>query len=211
MGKRWSMSETATLEPETKQNWSSWLNPVLTPDQWGEVRRAVEAGMGMPEAAKQWGVDYEAVKKRAQREEWLTDSRIKMLAEKLKAEEALKIERKNAAEGKSLTVPQAENGQKTAGEAILPQKSALESVAASLEGYRSRTLLKLAKLAEKGVEKAIDANLNIENWQDAKIAAELALKLHAPQAGNSVQVNVLTDGSASFEVENFPVIEAEES
>ena len=92
----------------------------------------------------------------------------------------------------------------------MPQKSALESVAASLEGYRSRTLLKLAKLAEKGVEKAIDANLNIENWQDAKIAAELALKLHAPQAGNAVQVNVITDGSACFGEGEFPAFDVED-
>jgi len=202
MGKRWPMSETATLEePKAAKVWASWDNPLLTPEGWQEVRRAVEAGMSMPEAAVAFGVTLDAIKQRSSREEWLTEKRIQKLAA-----EAISRRYENVQKSPLVTEPE-----KPAGEAILPQKSALESVAASLEGYRSRTLLKLAKLAEKGVEKAIDANLNIENWQDAKIAAELALKLHAPQASNSVQVNVLTDGSASFDVEDFPVIDAEES
>ena len=192
-----------TLEPEVKSNWSSWQNPVATPERWKEIRRAVEAGMSQREASEVFQVSYDAMRQRAAREGWITDARIKILAEKVAEKEAAKV--MEAQKSQAVT-----EGEKPAGEAILPQKSALESVAASLEGYRSRTLLKLAKLAEKGVEKAIDANLNIENWQDAKIAAELALKLHAPQASNSVQVNVLTDGSASFEVEDFPVIEADE-
>ena len=174
--------------------WNSWANPVATQERWLEVRRAVEAGMAQIEASQVFKISYEAIKKRAQREEWITDGKIKSLI----------IEKKESPE----LVPQGEKSQEGA---ISPPQNALEAVAASLEGYRSRTLLKLAKLAEKGVEKAIDANLNIENWQDAKIAAELALKLHAPQASNSVQVNVLTDGSASFDVGDFPVIEADES
>ncbi len=173
--------------------WNSWANPVATQERWLEVRRAVEAGMTQIEASQVFKISYEAIKKRAQREEWITDGKIKSLI----------IEKKESPE----LVPQGEKSQEGA---ISPPQNALEAVAASLEGYRSRTLLKLAKLAEKGVEKAIDANLNIENWQDAKIAAELALKLHAPKASNSVQVNVLTDGSASFEVEDFPVIDADE-
>ena len=193
-------TEENVMEKPTEQKgevWNSWANPVATQERWLEVRRAVEAGMTQIEASQVFRLSYEAIKKRAQREEWITDGKIKSLI----------IEKKASPE----IVPQGENGQEKAPLAPLPPQNALEAVAASLEGYRSRTLLKLAKLAEKGVEKAIDANLNIENWQDAKIAAELALKLHAPQALNSVQVNVLTDGSASFDVEDFPVIEAEES
>lgn len=193
-------TEENVMEKPTEQKgevWNSWANPVATPERWLEVRRAVEAGMTQIEASQVFRLSYEAIKKRAQREEWITDGKIK----------ALIIEKKESPE----LVPQGENGQEKAPLAPLPPQNALEAVAASLEGYRSRTLLKLAKLAEKGVEKAIDANLNIENWQDAKIAAELALKLHAPQASSSVQVNVLTDGSASFDVDDFPVIDADES
>lgn len=191
------MEETAIQEApkEYKSPVWSFHNPAAPPERWLEVRRAVEAGMSQREASEVFRISYEAVRQRAAREEWITPAR---LAEKAVA--AVTASSQGVAEG-----------QEKASLASLPPQNALEAVAASLEGYRSRTLLKLAKLAEKGVEKAIDANLNIENWQDAKIAAELALKLHAPQASNSVQVNVLTDGSASFEVEDFPVIDADES
>ena len=163
---------------EKPQKWTSWDNPVLTPEQWQEVRRAVEAGLSMPDAAKTWQIDYETVKKRAQREEWLTESRIKALAEQLKAKETLKIENAN----KSLAVPTRPKIEKR-------PENALQAVSESLEGYRSRTLLGLAKLAEKGVSEAIAADLPVENWQDAKIAADIAMKLH--QVGQeSVQVNI---------------------
>ena len=176
--------------------WNSWANPVATQERWLEVRRAVEAGMTQIEASQVFKISYEAIKKRAQREEWITESKLKTLISEKKASPEI--------------VPQGENGQEKATLASLPPQNALEAVASSLEGYRSRTLLKLAKLAEKGVEKAIDANLNIENWQDAKIAAELALKLHAPQAGNAVQVNVITDGSATFGEGEFPAFDVDD-
>lgn len=160
---------TQEMSTEKSEKWSSWQNPVLTPEQWGEVRRAVEAGLSMPEAAKAWGISYETVKKRSLREEWLTENRIKILAEELKAKEALKIE----------------NSQKSP---AVPLKAA-EALSTSLEGYRSQTILSLAKLAKKGVETAAAADLPVENWQDAKIAAEIAMKLH--QVGQeSVQVNI---------------------
>ena len=184
-------------EPESKP-WSSWDNPVLTSEQWGEVRRAVEAGLSMPEAAKRWHVDYEAVKKRAQREEWLTESRIKMLAERIQAKESIKIENVN----QSRLVPSVENGQ------IRPE-TASQALSESFQAHRGQTLLGLAKLAGKGIERAIDANLQVENWQDAKIVADIAMKLHnVGQEG--VQVNIVTDGSTSFGEGDFPVYEVED-
>ena len=163
----------APAEYQAENKPASFPAPVLTREQWAECRRAVEAGLEMKEAAEAFGVDYQTVKQRAYREKWLHDARIKQLAEEVKAKEAAKVAELSPA----VTRP------------VRSAESALETVAASLEGYRSRTLLGLAKLAEKGVERAIDANLEIENWQDAKIAADIALKLH--QVGQeSVQVNI---------------------
>lgn len=175
-----TQEEQGKEEPVKK--WASWDNPLLTPEGWQEVRRAVEAGLSMPEAAQKFGVTHEAVKQRSFREEWLTEKRIQKLAA-----EAMARKYENVKQSPSVTQP--EKGQNSGEEANSSRQSALEIVATTLEGHRSRTMLKLAKLAEKGVERAIDANLTIENWQDAKIAADIAMKLH--QVGpESVQVNI---------------------
>ena len=144
---------------ETGEKWTSWQNPVATPERWLEVRRAVEAGMSQKEASEVFNVSYDAIRQRANREEWLTEARV-------------------AAKKAELVTKQSQGAE-----------TALEAVAVSLEGYRSQTLLSLAKLAKKGVETAVAAQLPVENWQDAKIAAEIAMKLH--QVGSeAVQVNI---------------------
>ena len=62
--------------------------------------------------------------------------------------------------------------------------------------------MQLAKAAEKGVERFASANLEVENWQDAKIAADIAMKLHnVGQEG--VQVNVC---AAFAGMEEGPVV-----
>lgn len=144
---------------EKPKVWTSWDNPVAEPERWQEIRRAVEAGMSQKEASEVFKVSYDAIRQRAAREEWITEKRLA----------AMKAER---------VTSESQGAEK-----------ALEAVASSLESYRSRTMLGLAKLAEKGVSRAVDANLPVENWQDAKIAAEIAMKLH--QVGQeSVQVNI---------------------
>lgn len=153
---------------ESQEEPRKFPDPVLSREQWNEVRRSVEAGLDIKEAAQAFGVEYEAVKKRAQREQWFTKTRIRTLAEEL-------------AEKKAETVKLSS--------AVPSTVSASVAIAESLEGYRSQTLLSLAKLAKKGVETAAAADLPVENWQDAKIAAEIAMKLH--QVGQeSVQVNI---------------------
>lgn len=168
-------------EVETKEAtpWNSWQNPVADPERWIEIRRAVEAGMSQKEASDVFKISYEAIKKRAQREEWLTEKRIEA------AKEA-KI---------ASLVPD---------KSLAPQ-NALQAVAESFESHRSGTLLNLAKLAGKGIQKAIDANLNIENWQDAKIAADIAMKLHNV-GQDSVQVNI---AQAFAGMDEGPVVETE--
>lgn len=173
-----STVEPLAIETEKAETWTSWDNPVATPERWLEVRRAVEAGMSQAEASKVFSVSYEAIRKRAIREEWITERRL----------EAMKAEK---------TVPSQSQGAETA----------LQALATSLEGRRSRTILKLAEAAEKGIERFANANLEVENWQDAKIVADIAMKLHnVGQEG--VNVNVLVGGDGGFD---GPVIELNET
>ena len=158
------MENAETSQEQPKREFPKPLEGV----DWQQCRSAVEAGLELPEASRVFKVPYEAVKKRAQREGWLHPAKVETLKNEKTREAIL-----------SRTCPDGEK----------PATTALEAVSASLEGYRSRTLLGLAKLAEKGVSRAIDANLEIENWQDAKIAADIAMKLH--QVGQEgVQVNI---------------------
>ena len=167
----------------------SFPQPVLTREQWGECRRAVEAGMPIREAAQAFGVDYEAVRKRSLREQWLTEARIVSKAEEILAKESAKVQ--------SLS-PSVPTGEK-------PAETAIEAISTSFEGYRSRTLLQLAKAAENGVKRMVTADLPVESWQDAQIAANIAMKLHnVGQEG--VNVNVLVGGDGGFD---GPVIEVE--
>lgn len=151
---------------EKPKVWTSWDNPVADPERWQEIRRAVEAGMSQKEASDVFRVSYDAIRQRAAREEWITEKRLA----------AMKAERVTS------------ESQQLASESKRPE-TALQALTESMEGYKSRTILGLAKLAEKGVSRAVSADLPVENWQDAKIAAEIAMKLH--QVGQeSVQVNI---------------------
>lgn len=148
------------MNEEKPKVWTSWDNPVAEPERWQEIRRAVEAGMSQKEASEVFKVSYDAIRQRAAREEWITEKRLAAM----KAEAVTK---------------QSQQGPETA----------LEALSTSLESYRSQTLLSLAKLAKKGVETAAAADLPVENWQDAKLVADIAMKLH--QVGQpGVQVNI---------------------
>ena len=188
-------SETVVREaprtaPGKPEGWSSWQNPVASPEKWAEIRRTVEAGMSEREASQVFGIDYETVRKRSQREEWMTEGRI------LAKAQALRDKARVAIDSQSPAVPMGEQRPETASQAVV----------SFLEGSRSRTLPKLARLAEKGVERAISANLPVENWQDAKIVADIAMKLHnVGQEG--VQVNVLVGGDGGFD---GPVVETQD-
>lgn len=191
------MSESIVEPQEAREQetWTSWDNPVLTPEQWQEVRKACEAGMTYGEASEKWQIENATIRKRAQREEWITTTRIKIMAEKI-----IEKESQDKAEGiKSRAV--------TSGLDVAKVPSnAISAVVETFESHRSGTLLNLAKLAGKGIERAINANLEVENWQDAKIVADIAMKLHnVGQEG--VNVNVLVGGEGGFD---GPLIEISE-
>lgn len=152
---------------ETEDKPRSFPKPILTAEQWEQVRRACEAGLEFREAAEVFKTSYDAIKQRACREKWLTP---------------LRIEKERQALAVATLSPEA-------GLQVKRPETALQAIAETFESHRSQTLLGLAKLAGKGIQKAIDANLEIENWQDAKIAADIAMKLHNV-GQESVQVNI---------------------
>ena len=157
------MNEEQTQQEKPR----SFPEAVLTPDQWEQVKQACIAGMSYRDAEKVFKVDYFAIKQRAWREEWPTPLKL----EKMRREKAV--------------TPVLQEGRVSEKR----PETALQALTESMEGYKSRTMLSLFKLAEKGVSRAVSADLPVENWQDAKIAAEIAMKLH--QVGQeSVQVNI---------------------
>lgn len=178
------MNDEQTTQQEKPR---SFPEAVLTKEQWGQVERACVAGMPYSEAAKVFQVTQEAIRQRAFRGQWLTP---------------IKIEKMKQAQAVTQLSQQGAKIEKR-------PETALEAVAESMEGYKSRTMLGLLKLAEKGVSRAMSADLPVENWQDAKLVADIAMKLH--QVGQEgVQVNVLVGGDSSlnegntYDLENFP-------
>jgi len=173
-------SSTEPMQEQEIDKPRGFPEAILSPDQWSQVKEACIAGLSYREAADVFRTSYDAIKQRACREKWATPLRI----EKERVEKTVT--------GLSPVVPIAEKRPETA----------LDALSTSLEGYRSRTLLQLAKAAEKGVERFASANLEVENWQDAQIAANIAMKLH--QIGSDgVQVNVC---AAFAGMEEGPVV-----
>jgi len=181
---------TSAAELPDKPKIGGYMEPLNAP--WEEMKDAVEKhGLTLLQVSEQFGVSHEAVRQRASRYEWLTPKRLQELLEK---------RRKSEMERASQAVTQGGVVAKCA-------PDALQAVADTFERHRSTTLLGLAKLAGKGIERAINANLEVENWQDAKIVADIAMKLHnVGQEG--VNVNVLVGGDGGFE---GPVIELNET
>lgn len=174
-------SENVVMEAPAQEVKGSFPEALEGVD-WKQCRMACEAGLDLKEASDIFKVSYEALRKRAQREEWLHPAKLQALRNEKKQEVML-----------SQACP---IGQK-------PVLTAKEALTETLEGHRSQTLLGLAKLAGKGISRAMQADLPIENWQDAKIVADIAMKLHnVGQEG--VNVNVLVGGDGGFD---GPVIE----
>ena len=175
-------SESPAIQQSEKAPvWTSWDNPVATPERWREIQRAVEAGMSQKEASEVFQVSYEAIRKRAAREEWITPARIEAAKEAKLAQ----------------TVPDKSQG---------PQ-NALVAVAETLESHRSQTLLGLAKTLKNAINSPEAQSIIPENVSELVQLGGLALKLYGIEQSNSVQVNIVTDGSADFGGDDFPVID----
>ena len=169
----------------------SFPQAILSPIEWMEVRRSVEVGgMTLREASEAHKIGYDAVRQRALREDWLTPAKI---AEKIRQKEQ---EARDSALSQ-VVAPRGGNLPNDANKPHLPVTASSARLSTFLD-YREVSLLKLAKVADRGLEQVVSADLPVENWQDAKIVADIAMKLHnVGQEG--VNVNVLVGGDGGFD------------
>ena len=91
----------------------------------------------------------------------------------------------------------------------IAQKAA-SSIAENIASIGTANRLLALQIASKGLKRADSANLEVENWQDFKILVDSVAKLSGLEAGNAVQVNVITDGTASFGEGNFPAFDVDD-
>jgi len=126
----------------------------------------------MKEAAEKFSVKYDTLKKRAQRERWLTDSRIKSAI----------VARKQA--------------KVSAG--VIPHPSPESVLSENLEEMGTelrQSALAIARSALMSLAKT--GTLPIESWQDAKLATEIGLKAAGLDQNNAPPVQILiTDAPA---------------
>lgn len=156
---------------------------VISSEAWEEARRAAEAGLSLREVAEEYGVDYETVKKRAQREEWLTVAKLESLLAERKAD---KLEVSGNSE-KSRNVP-----------------LAAESIVKRLEALHASNKLGLARAAGRGIETALEkmesGEIEVSSLQDLQTLANIAKIAWGGDSNGSsaVQVNVLSSGGYDF-------------
>lgn len=164
--------------------------PVIPTSQWAEARRAAECGLTLQEVAEDFGVDYETVRKRAQRENWLTVNRLENLLAAQKREDSGNAET-------SQIVPKA-------------QILAPDAIEKRLVALHTANKLGLARAAGKGISEAVarmeDGRIEVESLQDLQTLANIAKIAWGgdSNAQNAVQVNIL----ASEPVEFAPHFEA---
>jgi len=162
--------------------------PAALPIDWIEIRRACEAGMGLSEAARKWGVDSAAVRQRSKRENWIHPVKVAKLAEQFRQQ---KLEM-----SPTVTNTPEKTLSPTAQEAVTESVAEMGSQLKSVVMRGTLAALKRANLSA----------LPIESWGDAKTAVEVGLKvsgLEAQAAGPSL--NVLFTGATA------PLIEIDAS
>ena len=141
---------------------------------WQSIRRCAELGVPLVTVAEKFGVNYDAVRKRNQRENWLTPSK---LAEIREAKKPLVTPESRESEPLDLvTGTIAEMGQEL-------QTTVLSKTLAALK-------------------KANLSALPIESWGDAKTAVEVGLKVSGLEAqASGPSLNVLFTGAPPSLVE----------
>lgn len=161
---------------------------VTSPETWEAIRTASIAGVSDQKLAEMHGVTQEAIRIRRFRDEtW---------------KKAFVLSR-SIIGGSNLDVT---GGEK---EAQIAQKTAF-SIAENIASIGTANRLLALQIASKGLKRADEAELAVENWQDFKILVDSVAKLSGLEAGNAVQVNVITDGSASFGEGNFPAFDVDD-
>jgi hypothetical protein len=184
-------SQPAQYQEAKIETKAAFPAPILTPEQWSQVKDACVAGMSYQDAARIFKTSYDAIRQRSCRENWLTPLKI----ENMKRE---------------LAVTEKEKLSQEAGKAEKPVLLASQAVAETLESHRSQTLLGLAKTLKNAINSPEAQSIIPENVSELVQLGGLALKLYGIEQQNSVQVNIVTDGSADFGGDDFPVIEIED-
>ena len=180
---------------EVKETWTSWDNPVLTPEQWQEVRKACEAGMTYSEASEKWQIENATIRKRAQREEWITTTRIKIMAEKI-------IEKESQEKARLIESRQVTRGE----EARNVPSNAIQAVVETFESHRSGSLLGLARTLKNTFSDETVQNMKPSNVGEVVQMGNLMLKLYNVGQDN-VTVNVC---NAFAGMEEGPVVSIDE-
>jgi hypothetical protein len=159
--------------------------PMTDSTDWNAIRSVAESGVLLPEVAERFGLPYERVKKRAQRERWLTVAKVQTLR-KRHTEQAL-----------SRSVP-------------LPSKEAV--LTESLAELGNQVRFSGLRAASSALAKFAEAPPELQNWSDAKVAVEIAAKIGNWGADEAkVQVNLWQGGASMIrEVDSPREIEADE-
>jgi hypothetical protein len=171
--------------------------PVLTSEQWGEARRCAEIGLTLQEVAEDFGISYEAVKKRSLREQWLTVSRLEqMLADKKEEQRAKDSEVSPSVPNASISSP--------------------ERIEKRLLALHTANKLGLARAAGKGIETALElmdsGEIKPANLQDLKVLADIAkIAWGGDTQAQAVQVNVLSSQPMDFSPHFEPAIETDKT
>jgi hypothetical protein len=141
---------------------------------WQSIRRCAELGVPLKTVAEKFGVNYEAVKKRNQRENWLTPAKL----EEVRAQKLAKV-------------PQSS-----------PDSAPLDLVTGTVAemGQELQTTVLSKTLA--ALKKANLSALPIESWGDAKTAVEVGLKVSGLEAqAGGPSLNVLFTGAPAPAIE----------
>jgi hypothetical protein len=157
--------------------------PAALPIDWTEIRRACEAGMGLSEAARKWGIDSAAVRQRSKRENWIHPVKVAKLAEQFRQQKREMSPTVTNAPEKTLSP--------TAQEAVTESVAEMGSQLKSVVMQKTLAALRKARLED----------LPIESWGDAKTAVEVGLKVSGLEANAGPSLNVLFTGAQAPLVE----------
>ncbi len=165
--------------------------PALSVEGWNEVRKAYEIGVDPSALSQEYGVTLEAIRKRKQREGWLTLQSIENQAQAMR-------EKREQTQGLSRNVPKAE-----------------EVAGKSLVERGERHAIRVFEAASAALERSLPTLPDPDNWKTAAIADQMARRAAGMDKQASVTVNVggLFGGMAegvTLEVESGEPLETQQ-
>ena len=176
--------------------------PAALPIDWEEARRAAETGAPLKFVAQKFGVDFEAVKKRCQREKWLIPARVEALREQ---QRAAMLERSKV-QGLSPSVPKTPSSDSlstTQGQGTTPAAGPVTAESLAIMGQDLQATV-LSKTLQ-ALKRADLASLPINSWQDAKTATEVGLKVAGLESSQGPAVSLVFTGTGDLP----PLVEIE--